>query len=454
MAKKKPESGSKKQARTAKNTKRPPENTATPAKPGDRDSDARSGPHRDSKDFPIVGIGASAGGLAALKQLLDALPKDPGIAVVIIQHLDPTRKSLMPELLSSHTSMRMCEVADSPRVLPNTVYMIPPGKYLSIARGELKLSEPEHPRGARMAIDFFLRSLASDIRERSVGIVLSGSGADGTLGIKRIKELGGLVVVQDPETAEHDSMPRSAIDTGVVDFILPPEKMPPVLLSYAEHAYIRESPSAAEEQGVTQADTESPDVFTSILSLLRVRSKHDFRNYKIQTLMRRMRRRMCLAHMDEEQQYLELLREHPEEIDALVKDLLISVTNFFRDEEAWTELREHVIAPIVEACNDDEPIRVWAAGCATGEEPYSIAMLLLEELGSARKLNSVQIFASDIDREAARVCPARHLPVGDRGRCITGAAQKILHYERGRSSLSRGQTTSRGCDIRRTGSDR
>jgi two-component system CheB/CheR fusion protein len=371
-------------------------------------SDSDGSPAADAKlgeeaadDFPIVGIGASAGGLQPLKEFLAAFPDDPGVALVIVQHLDPTRKSLAPEILAPHTSMKLCEVVDHPRVQPNSVYVIPPGKYLSISKGELQLSEPDQPRGARMAIDYFLRSLARDSNQRSVGIIMSGAGTDGTLGIKLIKEVGGMVIVQDPETADHDNMPRSAIDTGVVDFILEPSKMADVLVRYAEHSYVRQLlPIPLEEPAAAKLEPSAVEVFNSILSLLRVRTKHDFRNYKGQTLVRRTRRRMCLAHLDDYEQYLEYLREHPEEIDALVKDLLISVTNFFRDEEAWEEVRKLAIVPIVEQSNLEEAIRVWVPGCATGEEPYSLAMLLLEELTNAKKLLPIQIFASDIDKNA------------------------------------------------------
>jgi two-component system CheB/CheR fusion protein len=389
------------------------------SKSSSRQKSKRSGPSSDDGDklhekspsiahgaddnFPIVGIGASAGGLTPIKEFLDALPDNPGVAIVVVQHLDPTRKSLAPELLASHTSMKLCEVVDNPRVRPNSVYVIPPGKYLSISRGELVLTEPDQPRGTRMAIDYFLRSLAVDIHQRSVGILMSGGGTDGTLGIKLIKEVGGMVMVQDPETCDHDSMPRSAIDTGVVDFILPPKKMADVLVRYANHSYVRQAaPELQPEEGQTDVKADLPDseVFTSILSLLRVRSKHDFRNYKVQTLVRRTRRRMCLVHLDDYGQYLEYLREHAEEIDALVKDLLISVTNFFRDDEAWEQLRQQAIVPIVEKSKPDEPIRVWVPGCATGEEPYSLAMLLIEELHRAKKVLPIQIFASDIDKDA------------------------------------------------------
>ncbi|HTU27142.1 MAG TPA: chemotaxis protein CheB [Pirellulales bacterium] len=353
-------------------------------------------------DFPIVGIGASAGGLRALIALLDAMPADPGLALVIVQHLDPTRKSLTPELLAKHTGMRLREVADSPHVQINSVYVIPPGKYLSISEGSLHLSEPDQPRGARLAVDFFLRSLAQDRQQRGVGVILSGGGSDGASGIKLIKEAGGLVVVQDPETCEHDSMPRRAIETGVVDFIQSPEKIPEILVNYAMHPYVRQPavPDLEEQAEAAPTDLPSTETFGGILSLLKLRSKHDFRNYKNQTLVRRLKRRMCLRHMDDYGLYLDYMREHPEEIDALNKDLLISVTNFFRDAEAWQHLRERVIRPIVEQKGADDAIRAWVPGCATGEEPYSLAMLILEELAEAKKTCPLQIFASDIDREA------------------------------------------------------
>ena len=363
------------------------------------------------KPFPIVGIGASAGGLTPLRTLLETIPDEPGIALVIIQHLDPTRKSLVPELLAKCTNMSVTQVTDDPHVKPNRVYIIPPNKYLSISSGTLHLSEPDRPRGSRMAIDVFLRSLAEDQQQCGVGVILSGSGTDGTLGIKAIKAAGGLVIAQDPGTAEHQSMPRSAIDSGVVDHVLAPDKIPNVLVGYARHAYVREERIAgpAEEEQLPPGPDDGPG-FESIISLLRSHAKHDFRSYKDKTLIRRTRRRMCLHHIDEYQEYLKYLREHPQEIDALAKDMLIAVTDFFREPAAWEQLRQLAIGPIVDEKESDEPIRVWTPGCATGEEPYSVAMLILEELKRAGKNCPLNVFASDIDKHALEYARAGRYP--------------------------------------------
>lgn len=383
MTKKKP---------SKRNTRR-----ASGAKRATREENQNSPQYQDG--FPIVGVGASAGGLQALQ----AMPDEPGVAIVVIQHLDPTKKSLGPELLAKCTKMQVAEVADDPHVKPNRVYVLPPDKYLSISGGELHLSEPDQPRGTRRAIDFFLRSLAEDQQQCAVGVILSGSGTDGTLGIKAIKAAGGLVIAQDPTTAEHEGMPRSAIDSGAVDHVLPPDEIPGVLVRYAEHSYVREGPAtpAEEREAADQpAAEESADSIQPIIAFLRAGTKHDFRNYKDKTLVRRTRRRMCLHHIDDYEAYLKYLREHPGEADALVKDLLITVTDFFREPEAWEELRKLAIRPMIEAKEDDEPIRVWTPGCATGEEPYSLAMLILEELKQAGKNCPLTVFASDIDKDA------------------------------------------------------
>ena len=360
--------------------------------------------------FPIVGIGASAGGLQALTSLLDAMPEDPGVAIVIVQHLDPTRRSLTAELLAKHTKMRVHEVHDDPYVRPNGVYVIPPDKYLSISEGTLHLSEPDRPRGARMAIDFFLRSLALDQKQRAVGVILSGTGSDGTLGVKAIKAAGGLVIAQDLASAEHDGMPFSAIDTGVVDHILAPDQIPDVLVSYARDPYARAEPTSLLSDEDEDDQEPQDDGLGAVIAVLRAHTKHDFRNYKEKTLVRRTRRRMCLLHMDAYDRYLDFLRTHPAEIEALVKDLLITVTDFFREPEAWEEMRKLVIRPLIEKKDGDEPIRVWTPGCSTGEEPYSMAIVILEELMRAEKTNPLNLFASDIDRDAIAFARAGRYP--------------------------------------------
>ncbi len=344
--------------------------------------------------FPVVGIGASAGGLNVLAQLFEAIPDQPGMAFIVIQHLDPNKASHTAELLSRHTVMKVAQVEDEPRIVPNCVYVIPPNTYLRIANGLLHLSAPEHRQGGRMSIDFFFRSLAEDAGPRAVAVILSGTGTDGALGIKAVKAEGGLVVVQEPYSAEHSGMPESAIETGVVDYILPVHKIPEALIRYAQHAY------TGAKQEAPEPVEKSCSELNQILALLRSRSKHDFCCYKEGTLLRRTRRRMCLRHIEELPEYLRYLRAYPGEADALVKDLLISVTDFFRDARAWRTLAEQVIGPLVEAKEAGAPLRVWVPGCATGEEAYSVAMLLLEQLQRTGKNCPLQIFASDIDSNA------------------------------------------------------
>ena len=355
-------------------------------------------------DFPIVGLGASAGGLDALQRFFRELPEEPGMAFVVIQHLSPDHKSLTSELLAKQTKMRIAEVDDGPRVRVNRAYVIPPGKYLSVSDGELQLSEPTEARGHRMAVDFFLRSLAAEPQQSSVAIILSGTGSDGTIGAKLIKEVGGLVIAQDPATAVHDGMPRSIINTGMVDHVLAPEAMAELLVEYAQHPYIRENDPAIE------SNAEPSDGLRSILTLLRRQTKYDFLDYKTATLNRRIHRRMCLRHMDNRADYHELLETDSDEVDALVRDLLIAVTNFFRDPEAWDELRIQVIVPLVGAKPTNEPIRIWTAGCATGEEAYSLAMLFIEELAIAKKHCPLTVFASDLDKEALEFARAGRYP--------------------------------------------
>jgi len=367
--------------------------------------------------FPIVGVGASAGGLEALRRLLEAMPAEPGVALVVVQHLDPTRKSLAVEMLSRYTKLPVCQVEDESatgargtRVEPNRVYVIPPGKYLSIAAGELHLSEPDQPRGARMAIDVFLRSLAAGPTHCPVAVILSGTGTDGTLGIKAVKAAGGLVLAQDPATAEHPGMPQSAIATGAVDHILPPEEMPEVLARFARHPFVRDGAVLPAAEEVAEGSEPPPDGLSAILAVLQVHARQDFRSYKEKTLVRRTRRRMCLLHLDDYERYAQYLREHPDEIPALARDLLISVTDFFRDPPAWEELRRLVLAPLVERKASDAPIRVWTPGCATGEESYSVAMLLLEELQRVGKACPLQVFGSDIDKGAIDYARAGRYP--------------------------------------------
>jgi two-component system CheB/CheR fusion protein len=344
--------------------------------------------------FPIVGIGASAGGLEALKEFFTAMPADNGMAFVVIQHLDPSHVSHMSELLAKFTDMRVVQAEDQMALDANSVYTIPPNKFLGLAEGRLHLTEPVRRDGMRMPINFFFRSLAEDHRERAICVLLSGSGSDGTLGVREIRGAGGMIMAQDPETAQFDSMSRSAIATGLVDYVLPVADMPAALIKYVQQSYVKVADKAESE--------ERTNGLNAIVSLLAEKAQSDFHPYKKTTLLRRIERRMGLNQIDSVSDYLALLRQDPDEVARLARDMLISVSSFFRDAEAFVELREKVIAPLIAEKNNNNPVRAWVAGCATGEEPYSIAMLLLEELGAARKNCSIQVFASDIDPEAVR----------------------------------------------------
>lgn len=355
--------------------------------------------------FPIVGIGASAGGLDAFKKFFGALPAESGMAFVLIQHLDPTRESLTADLVGGYTRMRVVQVKDGMPVEANRVYVIPPNTYLSIHDRTLRLSAPTAPRSLRMAIDFFLSSLAEDQQENAIGIIVSGTGTDGTLGLKEIKAGGGMTMVQDPQTVQHDGMPRSAIASGSADYVLPAEQMADALLAYAQHA-------AGAATTMTVPPEKAPDLLTTAMELLRAHTKFDFSGYKKGTLRRRIQRRMSLRHFSELPKYVEVLRNDPAEVTALFKDLLINVTSFFREPAAWQVLQEQVIRRVVAAKETDVPLRVWIPACSTGEEAYSMAMVLIEEIEAAGKVCRLQVFGSDVDTEALEAARAGIYPEG------------------------------------------
>jgi two-component system CheB/CheR fusion protein len=349
---------------------------------------------------PVVGMGASAGGVDAFKKFFAKMPADSGLAVVVIPHLDPTHESLMAELLSKQTKMPVVEAKEGMRVEPNHVYIIPPNKYLTIHGGVLQLTGPVLRHSAHTTIDFFLRSLAEDQQERAICIILSGTGTHGTLGLKAVKAAGGMAMVQEPQTAEYDRMPLSAIGTGLVDYILPVERMPDALLKYVQHFYVQ------GESRPTSTIAAAADHVGQVLALLLARTKHDFRCYRRHMLLRRIERRMGLNFIDRVESYVEYLRNHPEEIKQLTKDLLISVTSFFREPEAFQTLETSVMPEIVRRHESDQPIRVWVPACATGEEAYSIGILLMEQMALQQKTCEIRIFATDIDEDALEV--ARH----------------------------------------------
>jgi two-component system CheB/CheR fusion protein len=344
----------------------------------------------------VVGIGASAGGLDAFKRFLSAMPPRSGMAFVLVPHLDPDHKSMMPELLARMTPMPVAEAQNGKAIEANRVYIIPPNRYLAIRDGRIRLTPPEEPRALRTAIDSFLRSLAENQKERAIGIILSGTGSHGVLGLSAIKLAGGMVMVQDPETAEYDQMPKAAIAAGAVDYVLAPERMPEALLRYVEQPYV------TAEGGEEDPRLEATGL-TRILALLKARTRYDFRCYRKTMLMRRIQRRMGLAHVQRLSDYVDRLRAEPEEVSALYKDLLIGVTQFFRDPEAFRLLEERVIPELVELQEGELPVRVWVAGCATGEEAYSLGILLLERFAAARRPPAIQVFATDIDEGSLEI---------------------------------------------------
>lgn len=344
--------------------------------------------------FTIVAIGASAGGLEALQIFFDQMPPDTGMAFVVVMHLSPEHRSHLPQLLQSHTEMPVRQVTQTIAMAPNHIYVIPPNRNLSSIDTHLRLSELEAARRQRAPIDHFLRTLAKTHGEQAIGVVLSGTGSDGSLGLKEIKEAGGLTVVQDPVEAEYDSMPQNAIATGLIDLILPVAEMPAQIGNY-----VRVGPSLRATETEMLPEVEG-DQLQKILLQLRTHTGHDFSGYKQNTVLRRVRRRMQLQHIEDLSTYLQLLRSDEEEIKVLSRDLLITVTKFFRDEEAFTALEEQVIPRLFADKGSGDRVRVWVVGCATGEEAYSVAMLLLEQCARMADAPMVQVFASDISNDA------------------------------------------------------
>jgi len=342
--------------------------------------------------FPVVGIGASAGGLEACQKLIDTMPAGNGMAFILIQHLDPTHVSMLVDLLTPHTTMTVCQASDGMMIEPDHLYIIAPGTYLAVGGGALRISTPPGRQGARLPFDFLLLSLAEEYGARAIAVILSGTGADGSVGLKAIKEKFGLVIVQDPLEASYDGMPRNAIGTGAVDLVLPAAKIPEALIKYQRRMSL-----ASSGDGLFPEERLS-----EIIDLLRTKTPHDFRFYKQGTLLRRIERRMAMAAIesDDLDRYLALLRGDGAELDLLAKDLLINVTRFFRDTAVFDLLAKKVIPELVRDRAPDQPLRLWIAGCSSGEETYSLTMLFLEAITAARTPITLQVFASDIDGDA------------------------------------------------------
>jgi two-component system CheB/CheR fusion protein len=345
--------------------------------------------------------------LEAFEQFFSQVPPDTGLVFVLVPHLEPTHKGMMPELLARHTKMPVVEVEDGMKVQPNCVYVIPPNADLAILHGKLQVLEPVAPRGQRMAIDFFFRHLAADQKEKAVCIILSGMGSDGTLGLKAIKENLGMAMVQDPASAKYDSMPRSAINTGMADYIAAAQELPAKLIQYVTHA-----PAAREKH--VPAEGEPTAALEKVFVLLRAHTGNDFSCYKKSTIGRRIERRMSVHQFDSLPRYVRFLQENPQEVELLYKELLIGVTNFFRDPGLFDFLKEKAILQLLHDWPKDNPVRVWSPGCSTGEETYSLAIVLkecLEEL-KLQDAPTIQIFGTDLDKDAIDKARRGTFPAG------------------------------------------
>ena len=376
---------------------------------------------RPNTDFPIVGIGASAGGLAAFQAFFSGIPSDtrPGLAFVLVQHLAPDHKSILGELIQHHTPLQVFEVADGMTVQPNCIYIIPPNRDMAFLNGALHLLEPTAPHGHRLPIDFFFRSLAQDQHERAICIVLTGAGSDGTLGVRAIKSEGGMVMAQRLDSAEYDGMPRSAIATGLVDYELSPVEMPAQLIAYAAYAFGKSPRLAA---------TLAPgieNVLQKIFVLVRAQTGHDFSQYKPSTLHRRIERRMAVHQIEAIDGYVKYLQQTPAEVEALFRDLMIGVTRFFRDPEAFQVLEQDIIPRLFAGKPAGAVIRVWSPGCSTGEEAYSIAILLLEHMQALKQNYTVQVFATDIDSQAIATARAGRYPASI---ATDLSVQRLAHF--------------------------
>jgi len=344
--------------------------------------------------FPIVGIGASAGGLEAFEQFLVNVPDNSGMAYVVIQHLDPTQKGMLPELLQRTSRMTVIQVKDGMKIKPNCVYVIPPNKTMSILKGLLYLFDPVEMRGLRLPIDAFFNSLADDLQDMAVGVILSGMGSDGSLGLRAIKEKNGIVMVQEPASAKFDSMPRHAIESVQVDIQATASELPGKLITFLNHIPIVKS--------IMDTEIRDQSSLEKIIIILRSQTGNDFSLYKKNTVYRRIERRMSVHKIDKIISYVRLLQENPKEVDILFKELLIGVTNFFRDMPVWDKLAETVMPALISNAAGNSTLRAWVPGCSTGEEAYSLAIVFKEAMDKIRPLKgiSLQIFATDLDNEA------------------------------------------------------
>ncbi|MDX1522747.1 MAG: chemotaxis protein CheB, partial [Anaerolineae bacterium] len=349
--------------------------------------------NKSGLDFHVVGIGASAGGLEALERFFSNMPPDSGIAFVVIQHLSPDYESHMDELLSKYTHMPIYEAQDGTAVQPNTIYLLPRRKNMTIFKGRLYLVDYERSRGLNLPIDIFLQSLAEDQAEMAIGIILSGTGSDGTRGIRAIKEVGGMVMAQD-DSAKFDGMPRSAVATQLVDYIAPAEEMPQNLLNYIQH------PCLATDPALKPAIATDEDMMGKLFAVLKQQTGADFTDYKPNTIIRRIERRMSVTQIEDLTDYVNYLQISDGECQTLYKEFLIGVTRFFRDPEAFDILYQRVLPMLFADKPKGTQLRIWVTGCSTGEEAYSLAMIFWEYMEQTNRYLDVKIFATDLDKQA------------------------------------------------------
>ena len=377
----------------------------------------------ESEKVPVVGIGASAGGLEAFEQFFTNMPADTGIAFVLIQHLDPKHKSILTDLVQRYTRMKVAEVEDGMVLEPNSVYVIPPNRYMAIFDAKLHLMEPSPPAGLRTPIDFFFRSLAEDRKEEAICIVLSGTGTEGTQGLRAIKGEGGMGMVQAPESAKYDGMPKSAAATGLADYILPVERLPEQLIAYLRRTMGKEHITP------TTTIANADDLMEKIFIVLRSKTGHNFSGYKPSTIIRRLERRMVINEIPDLTTYLRYLQEAPEESVTLFNELLIGVTNFFRDPESFEALKSSVISEFCKTDRGDRNVRVWVPGCSTGEEAYSIAIMFLECMEELNNHFNFQVFATDIDNKAIAFARAGLYPQGISVHVSQDILRRYFHRE-------------------------
>ena len=378
-----------------KKIKQPPDGFKKPKKPSIANEQTDTSKKKMLGSCPIVGIGSSAGGLEALEIFLKNIPPKCGMAFVIVQHLDPTHKGIMVELLQRVTDLPVVQVTDRLKIEENHIYVIPPNKDMSLLHGVLHLMDMVKPRCLRLPIDFFFRSMADDMQHSSIGVILSGMGSDGTLGLRDIKGKGGGIFVQEPASAKFDGMPRSAIDTGLADVIAPVEKIPSLIIAYINHLSYFSQPDISLE-------SKSQSSLEKIVILLRTQTGHDFSLYKKNTVYPRIERRMSIHQIEKIIDYVRFLQENPQETELLFKELLIGVTSFFRDPATWETLKTKAIPSLLSLRPSGGILRAWVAGCSTGEEAYSLAIILKEAIESIKPAGNfkIQIFASDLDKDA------------------------------------------------------